>query len=153
MAAPDHLNSVLARYLDRRLAETVCDELLVSRLYGLEVIDADGVCTDRDGAARFICIGEGSADSLLDGPAHLAAYAHDAVALVSAGWSTPLTDPLAAVSTETAPPVRRRVVVTVVGSTGGPIGSVLRDCATGSAIDPGPVVGRLADRVADLWAA
>ena len=92
MTAAVHLNGALARYLDRRLAETVCVGNFAARLYGLEVIDPDGVAADLDGAARFICVAEGTAPALLEGPGPLAALSYDAVALVTAGWSTPVPD-------------------------------------------------------------
>jgi hypothetical protein len=151
MTAAVHLNASLARYLDRRLAETVCTDLLSARLYGLEIIDPAGIAVDADGAARFICVAEGTAHALLDGPGRIAAAAHDAVALVTAGWSTPLANRNRINGNHPDDLGRRRVVVTLVGSTEGGIASILRDCESGSATDPGPIVGQLAKAVAALW--
>lgn len=152
------LTQILARYLDVRLADTALDGPWPARLYGLDVIDPLGARADLDGAVRFVCVAEGIAEVLLEGPGRFAAAHHDALALVTPGWATDLAavGPAARGGTTAncgRRRARRRIVVTVVGAPGAALGSVLRDCATGEVCDPGAVGGVLAAHMSTLWPA
>lgn len=79
----------LAAWLEVRLHETAgwtCG----SRLYGLTVLDPDGVGRNADDAARFTFLAEGDIYALLDGPAAVAGTLFDALGLCCLGTATRL---------------------------------------------------------------
>ncbi len=79
----------LAAWLEVRLHETAgwtCG----SRLYGLTVLDPDGVGRNADDAARFTFLAEGDVYALLDGPAAVAGTLFDALGLCCLGTATRL---------------------------------------------------------------
>jgi len=87
VSATEHLSVLLARWLEARLHESIGFCLTGSRLYGLEVIDPDGLDTGEPTAARVSFLAE-AADraSTVSHPDARSAGAFDAAALVTVEW-------------------------------------------------------------------
>lgn len=84
-AAP--LPVLLVRWFEARLHESVGFCLRGCRLYGLEVIDAAGLCEHDPLAARASFIGEGEGrDEVMALPGARAVLGFDAAALVTTEW-------------------------------------------------------------------
>ena len=79
----------LAVWLEVRLHETAgwsCG----SRLYGLTLLDPEGLGRNAEDAVRFTFLAEGDVYALLDGPAALAGTMFDALGLCCLGTATRL---------------------------------------------------------------
>lgn len=85
----------LARWFDFRLLETVPPLRSTTQLYGLEVIDPDGIDTLDPAAVRVAFITEGPDEpAVLADPLAARADDFDAVVTVAHGWRPPeATDP------------------------------------------------------------
>ena len=87
VSAPEHLPVLLARWLEARLHESMGFRLAGSRLYGLELIDPDGLDTDEPAAARVSFLVEAADRELaVAHPDARSAAAFDAAALVTVEW-------------------------------------------------------------------
>lgn len=84
---PDPLAQRLARWFESRLLDTVVPSGTVTRLYGLEVIDPDGVDTLDPCAVRVVFIAEASDEhDVLALPDARRVLDFDAAATVVPGW-------------------------------------------------------------------
>ncbi len=129
-------------------------DLSAARLYGITVVDPDGIATNVDGALRITFLAE-HADvyELLDAPTSAISRMFDAAVVLTCGWAAPLDgddEP-----SELAPsrhPRRRRVRLVVTVCDDG-VASVLRfaDAPDEIVTDDGAARGTLADAVNSLW--
>ena len=128
-------------------------DLKRARLYGINVVDPDGVEGRIDGALRISFLAEhGDVYELLESRGSAIARMFDAAAVLTCGWAAPVDDDADDDLPPSVHPRRRRVrLVVVVGDTG--VGSVLRFADTPDEIvtDPGNAKGSLADAVERLW--
>lgn len=131
-------------------------DLKRARLYGVAVVDPEGVAENVDGALRITFLAEhGDVYELLDAPTSAIARMFDAAVVLTCGWAAPVSDDDANSEFSGPPsehPSRRRVrLVVAVGDDG--VGSVLRfaDAPDEVICDPGAARGSLADAVTNLW--
>lgn len=128
-------------------------DLKRARLYGINVVDPNGVEQRADGALRISFLAEhGDVYELLESRGSAIARMFDAAAVLTCGWAAPVDDGDEDDLPPSVHPRRRRVrLVVVVSDTG--VGSVLRFADTPDDIvtDPGNAKGSLADAVARLW--
>jgi len=128
-------------------------DLKRARLYGINVVDPNGVEQQNDGALRISFLAEhGDVYELLESRGSAIARMFDAAAVLTCGWAAPVDDEGEDDLPPSVHPRRRRVrLVVVVGDAG--VGSVLRFADTPDEIvtDPGNARGSLADAVARLW--
>ena len=143
----DPFAAALARWLDSRLAfDGRCTASAdTARLIGVGVLDAAGVSDGGEGAVRFVAVAEGEPYELASSVAALAIEHHDAVALVTYGWGAPLPAPGSDGPNPSRHPDRRRVRVVTVALDDGAVACAVRWTSNGAALDPGPVIGRLAE--------
>ena len=131
-----------------------------ARLYGVSIVNANGVASHEDGALRISFLAEhGDVYELLDAPSSAIARMFDAAVVLTCGWAAPIArqdhDDQDA-SDDTVPPSqhpqRRRVRLVVVVCDDG-VASVLRFADTPDDIvtDAGSARGSLADAVDNLW--
>jgi hypothetical protein len=131
-------------------------ELRRARLYGISIVDAEGVANMDNGALRITFLAEhGDVYELLDAPTSAIVRMFDAAVVLTCGWAAPLDDDSDANDDSVAPsqhPKRRRVRLVVVVGDGG-VGSVLRfaDTPDDTVTDAGVAQGSLADAVTNLW--
>jgi len=135
-----------------------------ARLYGVSIVNANGVASHEDGALRISFLAEhGDVYELLDAPSSAIARMFDAAVVLTCGWAAPIArqdhgdhDVLDDASDDTVPPSqhpqRRRVRLVVVVCDDG-VASVLRFADTPDDIvtDAGSARGSLADAVNNLW--
>ncbi|MFM8688949.1 MAG: hypothetical protein ACKODR_09345 [Acidimicrobiaceae bacterium] len=130
-----------------------------ARLYGVSIVDADGVRANHNGALRISFLAEhGDVYELLDAPSSAIARMFDAAVVLTCGWAAPIDrdeSPANEDSTEVPPsqhPQRRRVRLVVSVCDNG-VASVLRFADTPDDIvtDAGSARGSLADAVNNLW--
>ena len=139
-----------------------------ARLYGVSIVNANGVVSHEDGALRISFLAEhGDVYELLDAPSSAIARMFDAAVVLTCGWAAPiarqdhddqdaLDDASDDASDDTVPPSqhpqRRRVRLVVVVCDDG-VASVLRFADTPDDIvtDAGSARGSLADAVNNLW--
>ena len=128
-------------------------DLKRARLYGINVVDPNGVEQQADGALRISFLAEhGDVYELLESRGSAIARMFDAAAVLTCGWAAPVDDDGEDDLPPSVHPRRRRVrLVVVVGDAG--VGSVLRFADTPDEIvtDPGNARGSLADAVSRLW--
>lgn len=131
-------------------------DLKRARLYGVAVVDPEGVAENVDGALRITFLAEhGDVYELLDAPTSAIARMFDAAVVLTCGWAAPVQDDELDAEYTGSPsehPLRRRVrLVVAVGDDG--VGSVLRfaDSPDEVICDPGAARGSLADAVTNLW--
>ncbi|MEK7295931.1 MAG: hypothetical protein AAB018_05285 [Actinomycetota bacterium] len=131
-------------------------DLKRARLYGVAVVDPQGVVDNADGALRITFLAEhGDVYELLDAPTSAIARMFDAAVVLTCGWAAPVSDDESNSEFSGPPsehPLRRRVrLVVAVGDEG--VGSVLRfaDSPNEVVCDPGSARGSLADAVTNLW--
>lgn len=131
-------------------------DLKRARLYGVAVVDAEGVTENVDGALRITFLAEhGDVYELLDAPPSAIARMFDAAVILTCGWAAPVHDD-GPDGEFTGPPsehpLRRRVRLVVAVCDHG-VGSVLRfaDSPDEVICDPGAARGSLADAVTNLW--
>jgi hypothetical protein len=131
-----------------------------ARLYGVSIVNANGVASHEDGALRISFLAEhGDVYELLDAPSSAIARMFDVAVVLTCGWAAPIArqdhDDQDA-SDDTVPPSqhpqRRRVRLVVVVCDDG-VASVLRFADTPDDIvtDAGSARGSLADAVNNLW--
>jgi hypothetical protein len=141
-----------------------------ARLYGVTVVDPDGVHRGADGALRISFLAEhGDVYELLDAPGSAIARMFDAAVVLTCGWAAPVAGqhPAAAPGGEldedgepvgeldvppSAHPLRRRVRLVVAISDDG-VASVLRfaDAPDRVVTDAGAARGSLADAIETMW--
>ncbi|MDA2964377.1 MAG: hypothetical protein O2996_04315 [Actinomycetota bacterium] len=130
-----------------------------ARLYGVSIVDADGVRSNHNGALRISFLAEhGDVYELLDAPSSAIARMFDAAVVLTCGWAAPIDrdeSPANEDSSEVPPsqhPQRRRVRLVVSVCDNG-VASVLRFADTPDDIvtDAGSARGSLADAVNNLW--
>ncbi|MFZ9210391.1 MAG: hypothetical protein ACO3FJ_06760, partial [Ilumatobacteraceae bacterium] len=130
-----------------------------ARLYGVSIVDADGVLSNHNGALRISFLAEhGDVYELLDAPSSAIARMFDAAVVLTCGWAAPIDrdeSPADEDSSEVPPsqhPQRRRVRLVVSVCDNG-VASVLRFADTPDDIvtDAGSARGSLADAVNNLW--
>ncbi|NDE70739.1 MAG: hypothetical protein EB050_06320 [Actinobacteria bacterium] len=130
-----------------------------ARLYGVSIVDADGVRANHNGALRISFLAEhGDVYELLDAPSSAIARMFDAAVVLTCGWAAPIDrdeSPANEDSSEVPPsqhPQRRRVRLVVTVCDDG-VASVLRFADTPDDIvtDAGSARGSLADAVNNLW--
>ncbi|MGA1654152.1 MAG: hypothetical protein ACO384_06685, partial [Ilumatobacteraceae bacterium] len=130
-----------------------------ARLYGVSIVDADGVRSNHNGALRISFLAEhGDVYELLDAPSSAIARMFDAAVVLTCGWAAPIDrdeSPADEDSSEVPPsqhPQRRRVRLVVSVCDNG-VASVLRFADTPDDIvtDAGSARGSLADAVNNLW--
>ena len=130
-----------------------------ARLYGVSIVDADGVLSNHNGALRISFLAEhGDVYELLDAPSSAIARMFDAAVVLTCGWAAPIDrdeNPADEDSGEVPPsqhPQRRRVRLVVSVCDNG-VASVLRFADTPDDIvtDAGSARGSLADAVNNLW--
>ena len=131
-----------------------------ARLYGVSIVNANGVASHEDGALRISFLAEhGDVYELLDAPSSAIARMFDAAVVLTCGWAAPISrqddDDLETTDDEVPPsqhPQRRRVRLVVVVCDDG-VASVLRFADTPDDIvtDAGSARGSLADAVNNLW--
>ncbi len=138
-----------------------------ARLYGVSIVNANGVASHEDGALRISFLAEhGDVYELLDAPSSAIARMFDAAVVLTCGWAAPIArqdhDDHAAhdtsddASDDTVPPSQhpqRRRVRLVVVVCDDCVASVLRFADTPDDIvtDAGSARGSLADAVNNLW--
>ena len=88
LADPDLMQG-LANWLELRLHETA-GWISGSRLFGLTVLDADGVGRNADDAVRLTFLADGHVYALLDSPTAMVATLFDALGLCCYGTATKL---------------------------------------------------------------
>ena len=131
-----------------------------ARLYGVSIVNANGVASHEDGALRISFLAEhGDVYELIDAPTSAIVRMFDAAVVLTCGWAAPIDrsdqchdDDDAEKLPPSQHPQRRRVrLVVVVGDQG--VGSVLRFADTPKEIvtDAGSARGSLADAVNNLW--
>ena len=130
-----------------------------ARLYGVSIVNANGVASHEDGALRISFLAEhGDVYELLDAPSSAIARMFDAAVVLTCGWAAPIDrdeSPESKDSSEVPPsqhPQRRRVRLVVSVCDNG-VASVLRFADTPDDIvtDAGSARGSLADAVNNLW--
>jgi hypothetical protein len=135
-----------------------------ARLYGVSIVDANGIASHQDGALRISFLAEhGDVYELLDAPSSAIARMFDVAVVLTCGWAAPLNrdenDDEARLDDEirdevppSQHPLRRRVRLVVAVCDKG-VASVLRFADTPNDIvtDAGAARGSLADAVKDLW--
>lgn len=134
-----------------------------ARLYGVSIVNANGVASHEDGALRISFLAEhGDVYELLDAPSSAIARMFDAAIVLTCGWAAPISrqdhgdhDDHETTDDEVPPsqhPKRRRVRLVVVVCDDG-VASVLRFADTPDDIvtDAGSARGSLADAVNNLW--
>jgi hypothetical protein len=130
-----------------------------ARLYGVSIVDADGVRSNHNGALRISFLAEhGDVYELLDAPSSAIARMFDAAVVLTCGWAAPIDrdeSPANEDWSEVPPsqhPQRRRVRLVVSVCDNG-VASVLRFADTPDDIvtDAGSARGSLADAVNNLW--
>ena len=130
-----------------------------ARLYGVSIVDADGVRSNHNGALRISFLAEhGDVYELLDAPSSAIARMFDAAVVLTCGWAAPIDrdeSPVSEDESEVPPskhPQRRRVRLVVSVCDNG-VASVLRFADTPDDIvtDAGSARGSLADAVNNLW--
>ena len=134
-----------------------------ARLYGVSIVNANGVASHEDGALRISFLAEhGDVYELLDAPSSAIARMFDAAVVLTCGWAAPISrqdhddhDDHETTDDEVPPsqhPQRRRVRLVVVVCDDG-VASVLRFADTPDDIvtDAGSARGSLADAVNNLW--
>ena len=129
-------------------------DLSAARLYGITVVDPEGIPAKADGSLRITFLAE-HADvyELLDAPTSAISKMFDAAVVLTCGWAAPLDDDDE--PSDLAPsrhPRRRRVRLVVTVCDLG-VASVLRFADTPEEIvtDDGAARGTLADAVNSLW--
>ena len=128
-------------------------DLRRARLYGINIVDREGISANADGALRISFLAEhGDVYELLEARTSSVARMFDAAAVLTCGWAAPISDDG---DDDTAPsqhPKRRRVRLVVVVTDSG-VGSVLRfaDTPDETITDPGKATGSLAEAVERLW--
>lgn len=131
-------------------------DLKRARLYGVAVVDPEGVAENVDGALRITFLAEhGDVYELLDAPTSAIARMFDAAVVLTCGWAAPVQDDGSGTEFMGPPsehPLRRRVRLVVAVCDDG-VGSVLRfaDSPDEVICDPGAARGSLADAVTNLW--
>lgn len=144
----DPFAAALARWLDARLTFDPHhrERAEPARLIGIGVLDSAGVLDGAEGAVRFVAIAEGEPYELAGPVAAVAIEHHDAIALVTYGWGAPLPGPGVDAPNPSRHPERRRVRVVTAALESGAVACALRWSATdATALDPGEVVGPLAE--------
>ena len=135
-----------------------------ARLYGVSIVNANGVASHEDGALRISFLAEhGDVYELLEAPSSAIARMFDAAVVLTCGWAAPISRqdhddqdaPDETTDDEVPPsqhPQRRRVRLVVVVCDDG-VASVLRFADTPDDIvtDAGSARGSLADAVNNLW--
>jgi len=134
-----------------------------ARLYGVSIVNANGVASHEDGALRISFLAEhGDVYELLDAPSSAIARMFDAAVVLTCGWAAPISrqdhddqddhDVSEDASDPSQHPQRRRVRLVVVVCDDG-VASVLRFADTPDDIvtDAGSARGSLADAVNNLW--
>ncbi len=127
-----------------------------ARLYGITVVDPEGVVDHVDGALRITFLAEhGDVYELLDAPTSAIARMFDAAIVLTCGWAAPVQENDSDGEFTGPPsehPLRRRVRLVVAVCDDG-VGSVLRfaDSPDEVICDPGAARGSLADAVTNLW--
>lgn len=131
-------------------------DLKRARLYGVAVVDHEGIADNVDGALRITFLAEhGDVYELLDAPTSAIARMFDAAVVLTCGWAAPVNDEECESEFSGPPsehPSRRRVRLVVAVCDDG-VGSVLRfaDSPNEVICDPGAARGSLADAVTNLW--
>jgi len=131
-------------------------DLKRARLYGVAVVDHEGIADNVDGALRITFLAEhGDVYELLDAPTSAIARMFDAAVVLTCGWAAPVNDEESDSEFSGPPsehPSRRRVRLVVAVCDDG-VGSVLRfaDSPDEVICDPGAARGSLADAVTNLW--
>ncbi|MGA1331805.1 MAG: hypothetical protein ACO31D_01490, partial [Ilumatobacteraceae bacterium] len=132
-------------------------DLKRARLYGVNIVDSQGVEDHANGALRISFLAEhGDVYELLEARGSAIARMFDAAAVLTCGWAAPVGDDNGDGNDDDLPPSvhprRRRVRLLVVVSDAG-VGSVLRFADTPDEVvtDPGNAKGSLADAVEQLW--
>jgi len=130
-----------------------------ARLYGVSIVDADGVRTNQNGALRISFLAEhGDVYELLEAPSSAIARMFDAAVVLTCGWAAPIDsdenshDETVDDVPPSQHPQRRRVRLVVSVCDNG-VASVLRFADTPNDIvtDAGSARGSLADAVNNLW--
>lgn len=128
-------------------------DLSAARLYGITVVDPEGITSNVDGALRITFLAE-HADvyELLDAPTSAISKMFDAAVVLTCGWAAPLDDDEPSDLAPSRHPRRRRVRLVVTVCDGG-VASILRFADTPEEIvtDDGAARGTLADAVNSLW--
>lgn len=147
----DPFAAALARWIDARLTFEQCTARSEpARLIGISVLDTAGVIDGAEGALRFVAVAEGEPYELAGSVAAVAIAHHDAIALVTEGWGAPLPEDGAAEPSPSRHPDRRRVRVVTVALDSGAVACALRwTGSAGTAVDPGQVLGPLAEVLSD----
>ncbi len=131
-------------------------DLKRARLYGVAVVDHEGIALNADGALRITFLAEhGDVYELLDAPTSAIARMFDAAVVLTCGWAAPVHDEDEETEFTGPPsehPKRRRVRLVVAVCDDG-VGSVLRFADSPEEVisDPGAARGSLADAVTNLW--
>ena len=132
-------------------------DLKRARLYGVNIVDSQGVEDLANGALRISFLAaHGDVYELLEARGSAIARMFDAAAVLTCGWAAPVGDDNGDGNDDDLPPSvhprRRRVRLLVVVSDAG-VGSVLRFADTPDEVvtDPGNAKGSLADAVEQLW--
>ncbi|MFZ9844071.1 MAG: hypothetical protein ACO3EQ_06975, partial [Ilumatobacteraceae bacterium] len=132
-------------------------DLKRARLYGVNIVDSQGVEDHANGALRISFLAEhGDVYELLEARGSAIARMFDAAAVLTCGWAAPVGDDNGDGNDDdlspSVHPRRRRVRLLVVVSDAG-VGSVLRFADTPDEVvtDPGNAKGSLADAVEQLW--
>ena len=128
-------------------------DLSKARLYGITVVDPDGIPDNADGALRITFLAEhGDVYELLEAPTSAISKMFDAAVVLTCGWAAPIDDEDLRDLAPSAHPRRRRVRLVVTVSDAG-VASVLRFADTPDEVitDDGAARGSLADAVNSLW--
>ena len=128
-------------------------DLSKARLYGITVVDPDGIPDNTDGALRITFLAEhGDVYELLEAPTSAISKMFDAAVVLTCGWAAPIDDEEPCDLAPSAHPRRRRVRLVVTVSDEG-VASVLRFADTPDEVitDDGAARGSLADAVNSLW--
>ena len=128
-------------------------DLSKARLYGITVVDPDGIPDTTDGALRITFLAEhGDVYELLEAPTSAISKMFDAAVVLTCGWAAPIDDEDPRDLAPSAHPRRRRVRLVVTVSDAG-VASVLRFADTPDEVitDDGAARGSLADAVNSLW--
>ena len=128
-------------------------DLSKARLYGITVVDPDGIPDNADGALRITFLAEhGDVYELLEAPTSAISKMFDAAVVLTCGWAAPIDDEDPRDLAPSAHPRRRRVRLVVTVSDAG-VASVLRFADTPDEVitDDGAARGSLADAVNSLW--
>jgi hypothetical protein len=142
----------LARWFEQRINDSVPFTLSAARLYGLTVVDGDGLLADehQPGAVLASYVTE-HADPrrLLRRAGSDLALCHDAVALLVTGWASSLDHELVELSSRGG---RRKVRLVVVAGDDG-LAAVARrfDRPDHPLAVPGRCLGSLSEGLAELW--